>query len=120
MTFIFLDITSLFCFKRSDVLNIFSPIPCALAITDGALMADNVGNIPISIDLAAVSSSSDVNSLPACKDFLPTPNALPSSPNNPSPTKPIAASVAMSLAISPADCFDTPAPASTISSTAKS
>ena len=115
---IFLVITSLFCFKRADVLNIFSPIACVLAITDGALIADNVGKISISIDLPAVSSSSAVNSLPAVIDLLPAPNALPIAPNKPSPTKPIAASVAMSFAIEPADCFDTPAVASTTSSKA--
>ena len=30
-------------FKRSDVLNIFSPIACILATRDGALIADKVG-----------------------------------------------------------------------------
>jgi len=33
-------------FRRSDVLNIFSPIACILATRDGARIADNVGFIP--------------------------------------------------------------------------
>ena len=33
-------------FKRSDVLNIFSPIACILATKDGALIPVNVGNNP--------------------------------------------------------------------------
>ena len=48
---------------------------------------------------------------------LPVLNKAPATPKVKSPTNPIAASVPMSLAIEIADCLDTPARPSIISST---
>ena len=95
-------------FKRSEVLNIFSPIACILATSDGALIPVNVGSKPKpprSIDL---NFSRSVRSANFC-GFIFSLN--PANATSPSSAKtPILGSSAYILPCSSnGDCIDLPA-----------